>query len=204
MQTPQLKWSETRLWQLVEQRARPGADSDAIDRRIWDLFGETWAIMFTDLAGFSRQVAEFGIIHFLEVIMRQKQLLLPVISEHDGILIKIEADSLLCIFRRAARAHQAALAMQAACASYNVDKRPEDQVLLCIGLGFGELLRIGDSDVYGREVNAASKLGEDTATAGEILLTNDAWQELCRDPELRAEELGVEVAGSPHNFRILY
>ena len=37
--------SEGRLERLIEERLRPDADKDAIDRRIWDLFGERWAIM---------------------------------------------------------------------------------------------------------------------------------------------------------------
>jgi hypothetical protein len=55
---------EEKLWRLIELRAQPNADTAAIDRRIWDLFGERWAVMFTDLSGFSRRVAEFGITHF--------------------------------------------------------------------------------------------------------------------------------------------
>ena len=75
------KGSEGRLWRLVEERARPGADTARIDQRIWDLFGEEWAVMFTDLAGFSRQVAAFGIIHFLQEIFEQKRLLLPIVAD---------------------------------------------------------------------------------------------------------------------------
>ena len=45
--------------------------------------------------------------------------------------------------------------------------------MLCIGLGYGDMLRIGDADVFGAEVNAASKLGEDTAEAWEILVTGN-------------------------------
>ena len=67
-----LKCSEHRLWELIAERARPGADVKALDRRIWDLFGETWAIMFTDLSGFSRQVEKFGILHFLQIILEHK------------------------------------------------------------------------------------------------------------------------------------
>lgn len=89
---PRLKGSEARLWRLIDERARPGADRAAIDQRIWDMFGETWAVMFTDLAGFSRRVAEFGILHFLQIIREQHHLLLPVVADHDGILIKAEAD----------------------------------------------------------------------------------------------------------------
>ena len=107
-----LKSSEHRLWELIAERARQGVDLKALDQRIWDLFGETWAIMFTDLAGFSRQVEKFGILHFLQIILEHKELLSPIIRKHDGILIKIEADSLIVIFRRTASAVQCAVEMQ--------------------------------------------------------------------------------------------
>ena len=86
-----LKGSSARLWKLVELRTQPGADLEAIDQRIWDLFGEEWSVVFTDLSGFSRQVAKFGITHFLQIIHEQQRLLLPIVEEHDGILIKAEA-----------------------------------------------------------------------------------------------------------------
>ncbi len=166
-----LKVSEARLWRLIEARTKPGADVDAIDRRIWDLFGEDWAVMFTDLSGFSRQVERFGIIHFLQVIHEHKKLLLPIVESQDGLLVKQEGDSFLILFRRPERAVDCALMMQRACRQYNVDRKPEEQLLLCVGIGFGRVLRIGDADVWGKEVNTASKLGEDTAKSGEILVT---------------------------------
>ena len=45
--------SADRLEKLIAARLEAGADKVAIDRRIWRLFGETWAVMHTDLAGFS-------------------------------------------------------------------------------------------------------------------------------------------------------
>src|SRR6266850_1871604 len=106
-----LKGSEVRLWQLIHERTQRGADKERIDRRIWDLFGEEWSIMFTDLSGFSRQVAAFGIIHFLQIIFEQKRLLLLVAQRHDGILIKVEADSFLIVFKWADSALCCALEM---------------------------------------------------------------------------------------------
>jgi hypothetical protein len=70
-----LKVSQARLWALIEERCQPGADVAELDRRIGDLFGERWAVMFTDLSGFSRRVAEFGILHFLQVIHEQRKIL---------------------------------------------------------------------------------------------------------------------------------
>jgi class 3 adenylate cyclase len=173
--------SEQRLATLMAKRSEPGADRDAIDQRIWDLFGERWAVMFTDLAGFSRNVADFGILHFLQVMYSAEQMLLPIIEANDGILLKIEGDSYMVIFRNPAKAVAAALDMQAHLRVANDRLEPEEQVLLCIGIGYGDLLRIGDSDVFGQEVNAASKLGEDVARSYEILVTEAMRDIACAD-----------------------
>ena len=199
-----LKGSEVRLWQLIEARTRPGADVARIDERIWDLFGEDWAVMFTDLAGFSRHVEAFGIIHFLQEIYEQKRYLLPIVAEHDGILVKVEADSFLIIFKRAARAVRCAIEMQRACQALNASRAPEAKLLLCVGIGQGRILRIGDRDVFGHEVNAASKLGEDTAQANEILVTQAARDAAGDVAGVGYEELGIEVPASKRNYRVLY
>lgn len=170
--------SQDRLESLIRERLEAGADKARIDARIWDLFGEDWCVMFTDLSGFSRRVAEFGIIHFLQTMYESERLLVPVIEDYDGILLKAEGDSLLVIFRNAHKTLQCAIAMQAAVADYNETRPDEEKVLLCIGLGCGRVLRIGDSDVFGAEVNAASKLGEDVARAGQILVTG-AFRDSC-------------------------
>ncbi len=199
-----LKGSEVRLWKLIEERCAPGADIERIDQRIWDLFGESWAILFTDLSGFSRQVAAFGIIHFLQIIYEQKRLLLPVAARNDGILIKVEADSLLLIFKRASSALRCAIEMQRVCQEYSVSRPPEEALLLCIGIGFGRILRIGDIDVFGQEVNAASKLGEDTAKANEILVTAAVRAAADDVKDVRYEELAAAVPGSSENYRVVY
>lgn len=199
----ELNGGYARLWGLVEERTRPGADKARIDERIWDLFGETWAVMFTDLSGFSRQVEAFGIVHFLQIIYEQKRLFAPILQEHDGILVKIEADSFLVLFRRADMALSCALAMQAATVATNARKPPEEQILLCVGLGYGRILRIGDEDVFGAEVNASSKLGEDLAKAGEILVT-DAAKRACEGvPGVRYEPFQGAVPGSAANWRVI-
>lgn len=189
----ELKGSEARLWRLIDKRAQPGADVATIDRQIWDLFGEEWAVVFTDLSGFSRRVREFGILHFLQVISEHHKLLLPIIEEHDGLLVKTDGDSLLLLFRRPERALVCVERMMDACAAYNVGRAPEVQILLCAGIGFGEVLRIGDYEVWGREVNAASKLGEDTAKSGEIWVTEAVRQAI-------GTALPVEFIDSGHAF----
>ena len=96
---------------------------------------------------------------------------MPCIDHYDGILLKVEADSMLVIFRNVRKAIDCAVRMQQSVKAYNKDKEDTEKILLGVGLGFGQVLHIGDEDVFGAEVNAASKLGEDTATAWDILVT---------------------------------
>jgi adenylate cyclase len=192
------------LWQLIEERGRAGADAAAVDQRIWRRFGQLRAIMFSDLAGFSRQVERFGILHFLQVIHAQRKLLFPLVEAHGGTLLKEEGDSLLLVFDRMPAAFEAAVAMQRACRQHNLTLPPEEHVLLCLGLGYGEVLLVGHEDVWGREVNVASKLGEDTARAGEILLSGAAVAELGPIEGVVFEPIPQGLTPSDRNFRARY
>ena len=199
-----LSASEDRLEKLIQARLAPGADKERIDGRIWDLFGEEWCVMFTDLSGFSRNTAKFGIIHFLQTIHEAERLLIPVIEEHDGILLKVEGDSFLVIFRNVTKGVQGAVEMQRTLAVYNVDKSEEEKVLLCVGLGFGKILRIGDADVFGAEVNATSKLGEDIAKAGEILVTDTVKNRCAGLPGISFAQIDEVPPGAERAWSVAY
>lgn len=199
-----LSASEERLEKLIEARLAPGADKERIDGRIWDLFGEEWCVMFTDLSGFSRNTAKFGIIHFLQTIHEAERLLIPVIEEHDGILLKVEGDSFLVIFRNVTKGVQSAVEMQRTLAVYNADKLEEEKVLLCVGLGFGKILRIGDADVFGAEVNASSKLGEDIAKASEILVTDSVKNRCAGLPGVSFGLLDEVPSGADKAWKLEY
>jgi len=196
--------SEERLEKLIRERLKPGADKARIDERIWDLFGEEWCIMFTDLSGFSRNVAKFGITHFLQTIYESQRILIPIIDDYDGILIKVEGDSFLIIFRTIRKGMKCAMAMQRKLKVYNVDKPEEEKVLLCVGLGYGKILRIGDTDVYGAEVNAASKLGEDTADPWEILITNEVYERIRESKGFSFDLIDDTPPGAEGAYKVNY
>lgn len=196
--------SQLRLDKLMEERLKPGANTEKIDAQIWDLFGEDWAIMFTDLSGFSRNVEKFGIIHFLQIIYESQRLFVPLIDENDGILIKSVGDSLMVIFRKVEKAVDCAIAMQKAAKVYNQDKAAENQILLAIGLGYGRILKIGDADIFGAEVNAASKLGEDIGEAWEILGTLAVAEQVKERPDVHLEEIATVPPGASKAFQLIY
>ncbi len=195
---------EARLWRLIANRCKDDADLKSIDQQIWDLFGERWAIMFTDLAGFSRGVRSFGIIHFLQVIHEHNTLVAPIIDNHQGFLLKAEGDSLLAVFRRPESAVQCSIEMQRACQRISMRRNKEEAILLCIGLGYGDVLRVGEHEVFGAEVNAASKLGEDTAESHDILVT-EALASACSDVEgMQFDDYPVSLAGVSKAYRVKY
>lgn len=164
--------SRAAIEQLIQQRLLPNADISAIDARMWQLFGEKWAILYTDLVGFSRKVESFGIVHFLQIIYQSRQMFEPIVAQYNGQILKEEGDSFLMIFSDPVCALQAALAMHQASENFSAGKLDEDRVDLCVGLGWGQVLKIDDVDVFGSEVNSACKLGEDRAKKGETLATD--------------------------------
>ncbi len=196
--------SADRLEKLIAERLAPGADKAAVDRRIWRLFGEKWAVLYTDLSGFSRNVAEFGIIHFLQTIYESHRMLVPIIEKENGILLKTEGDSLIVLFRHVNDALRSAVAMQQCTQQYNKTRSDEEKVLLCVGIGFGDMLRIGDADVFGAEVNAACKLGEDIAKANDILLTGAASRAARLPLNTSLQPLESIPAGADAAFRLTY
>ena len=162
---------------LLAQRRLPDADKPAIDAAIFSRFGRTLAVMFTDLVGFSRVVEAFGIVHFLQLIQESEALFEPLLAAHGGHCLKHEGDSLLVVFEQPRQALACAQAMVQATRTANTPQRPpEERIEVCIGLGFGTVLRIDGNEVWGAEVNAASKLGEDMAKGSEIWVTDSFCQ----------------------------
>ena len=56
------------------------------------------------------------------------------------------------------------------------------------------ILNIADQDLYGNEVNLASKLGEDISAMGDILLTAAAHEQL-QGSDVVAHEETVSISG---------
>jgi adenylate cyclase len=72
---------------------------------------------------------------------------------------------------------------------------PTDDHLFCaIGIGFGDVLWLGDREMHGQEVNLASKLGEDIARESQILLTSGARAAI-DGSSLSTREATVSISG---------
>jgi class 3 adenylate cyclase len=192
------------LWDLIEVRASGESDPAEIDQRIWERFGVDGAIVFTDLAGFTRRINEAGLIHCLEVVYQSQRLLRPIIEQQGGVVIEVVADSMLLWFDDVDDSINCSVAMQRACTSYNKGKRPVDEILLCLGIGYGHTLKVDSARLAGPQVNLASKLGEDTAEGYEILVTDSVKEHATPNDDIEFVRTGVSFPGLLDVYRVNY
>lgn len=163
-----------RLDALLDARNEHPERLASIDAVIAAEFAQTHAVLVLDMSGFSRLVARYGTTHYLAMIRRMQTTAVPMVQNHGGRLVKQEADNLFCVFRTVDQAVAGARGINCAFAEAN-RFLPEDwDIHVSIGIGFGEVLMIDECDMFGHEMNLASKLGEDVALAGQVLLTEAA------------------------------
>ena len=183
------------LRELLRARNEHPERLGEIDRAIRDRFTRTLSVLVLDMSGFSRLTQRYGIIHFLAMIERMQQLVLPVVTapRHAGRLLKLEADNVYAVFPDAPLAVDAARDVQRRLDAANVVLPADWDLHACIGIGHGDVLAVGDHEVYGNEMNLASKLGEDVGCGGEILLTEAAYARLPAG-EVQAERLEATIS----------
>lgn len=184
---------EAELSRLLDARNEHPESLAEIDGEIWRRFGRTRAVLVLDMCGFSRLTMRYGITHFLAMIRRLQTIVRPVIAECGGRLVKTEADNVFATFDDVPPALVTARAIQRSLDAANT-YLPEDWDLHAgIGIGYGPILLIGDQDLFGSEMNVASKLGEDVAARGEILLSSAARERVAS--EFDATEIAVQLSG---------
>ncbi|MCC7357371.1 adenylate/guanylate cyclase domain-containing protein [Candidatus Uhrbacteria bacterium] len=165
------------LDELLIQRIEHPEKTKQIDVAIRKQFERTTAIFILDMSGFSKLVQKFGIIHYLAMILRMRRVVNPAIKAFRGMVIKFEADNCFAVFQNTDDALHASLQIQHDLEVANLATPDESDVHVSIGIGYGPTLLACD-DMYGNELNLASKLGEDVAERGEILITSAAKKSL--------------------------
>lgn len=189
-----LRNTRAELDRLLQARNEHPEKAAAIDAQIYTTFTQIHAIFVLDMSGFSRLTMRHGIIPFLAMIQRLTAIAFPLIDAYDGTLVKQEADNLFVIFPTVNVAVDAAVDLLKGLRAANSSLPDALDLHASIGIGYGEVLMVEDNDLYGNEMNLASKLGEDLARPNEILLTEAAFQQL--NPLSQAwEPLEVSIAG---------
>lgn len=160
---------------LADRPADP-AHAQAFDEALWAELGAEVAVLVVDLSGFTRSTKKHGVLHFLAVHARSLSLGRKAIEAAGGELVKTEADNLIAVFADCSKALDAAGRYHAACRAANAELPPAAHVEPCIGIAWGQVIRLSD-DVFGDAVNVAYKLGEDVARPWQVLVSETAVEQ---------------------------
>lgn len=190
---PTLRPPCAELEALLEQRNQHPERRRELDREIRRCFQAVRAVFILDMAGFSLSVQRRGIIHHLAKIHRMRAVVGQVIQTGGGTVVKFEADNAFATFASVAAALNAAVRINADLQAINRQVSEDDRIAVAIGIGYGTIL-LGRDDLFGDEVNLASKLGEDIAESGEILLTSRARRAL-RLRRYRFANVDLSISG---------
>ncbi|MEW5685273.1 MAG: adenylate/guanylate cyclase domain-containing protein [Pseudomonadota bacterium] len=162
------------LSRIIEEPEKRADITAEIERE----FTQRRAVMVLDMSGFSRTTQVHGVVSFLMMIHQMRLLAVPTIEARGGMLVKAEADNLYCLFEGVDDAVAAAREIIRQLSTVNVLLPAGRRLYASIGIGFGDVLVLAGEDLFGDEVNLASKLGEDVAQGGMVLLTEAARAEL--------------------------
>ena len=180
---------------LLYSQTESSEERHQIEESLWGNFGAEFAVFVLDMSGFSLLTRKYGIVHYLSMVRRMQLTTEPIVKSFGGFMIKYEADNCFAVFPDPLSAVNAAIAMQHAFSAANLLTSDELDIHISCGIDYGKILMIGREDCFGDPVNRASKIGEDLAAAGEILVTKEAIEMIPAEAGIRAHHLTVSISG---------
>jgi len=151
------------------------------------------AILTLDLTGFTVQAMKQPQLNALLRILDAQKVCIPALQEHGATLIRAFADDLVALFDDPGHAVDAAFEVHRRVQAFNHSGlSSETPPLACIGIGYGDVYRIGPNLSMGDEMNRAAKLGEDIARGNETLVTSSVYRALRHRSDVLFEQLASD------------
>lgn len=174
-------WSEAVYRDLLALQRGEMSESAFRSAHLWSR-----AILVLDMTDFTTSAISAGDMGSLLRILDAQKVILPVLEEYGTTMTHCFADDIFALFENPSVALDAAIEIQRRIAVFNESELASNfPTLCCIGIGFGEVLKIGPDLAQGAEMNMASKLGEDVARSREILLTENTYRAVSGRTDVR-------------------
>lgn len=188
---------DKRFEELLLQYAHDDSPTNRqqIETTLWKDFGVVKTVLVLDLSGFSLLTQKYGVVHYLSMVRRMQIISQPIIEEAGGQVVKFEADNCFAMFDEPLAAVRAAITLNHAFEEINFYTQEQFDIRVAIGIDHGDVLLIGGPDYFGDIVNTASKLGEDEARPGEILITERAFALIPSDAQIAADHVQLDISG---------
>ena len=174
----------------IEEFLRKRAE---IEQTIREKFQRDITVMFTDIASSTEFYEIYGDITGRAMIQRHNDLLVPLIEEHGGKVLRALGDGLMATFENPPDGARAAIAIQSTLAAENRDKKPSEQIWIKAAIHYGSGI-VEKGDVYGDMINTLARICS-AARKGEILVSQ-AYVDFVRgEPDISYDYVGIK------NFR---
>lgn len=144
-------------------------------------------IMFTDMVGYSR-ISSKDESNALKLLEEHNNILLLLINEHGGNVIKFIGDSIFAEFKNSTEAVNSALAIQKKIKKRNKQSKKNDRFEVRIGLHMGKFV-VKDDDLFGNDVNLGSRI-EGIAPPSGIAISNVVFETIQDDKQFFTREMG--------------
>ena len=190
--------SQQRFHSMLEQYSL-GTDALArqpLEARLWKEYGLQRVVLAVDMSGFSRLSHKHGLVHFMSMVLKMRHLSRPIIEAHGGTLVRFEADNAFAMFEDSLAAIRSAIALNQSFDRENVATADELDIHIACGIDRGEILVVERYlEFWGNAVIRASKLGEDLAAPGEILITREVADSLPAGADFTLRPVNVAISG---------
>lgn len=172
----------------------------------FQLYPQELCVVATDLSGFTYLTKKYGAIHFASVIVRMRQLLLPIIHDLSPIAIMTEADSFILVYENKMNAFFCGVLIKQLVNAYNetIISDFEDGSMdhfrirmdgIGIDCGTNIYHDITANKIYGGDgaFHTAHLLGEEVANDGEFLISQRFYNSI-REQECIAQQNVITFA----------
>jgi class 3 adenylate cyclase len=141
----------------------------------------TIAVMYTDMAGSTAFAERFGSRMAYDKAKKHDRLLLPLIEENHGKLVRMIGDASLSFFDDVADAARCAIAMQLRVSESNERDRPTiefeelEEIHIRIGIHYGKSVVSQEGerfDLFGRAVNTDSRVESGGGKQTDLILVS--------------------------------
>lgn len=145
------------------------------------------AVMFTDIKGFSRKMAENETGAF-DLLKKHDALMRVLTTKFGGRVIKSIGDSFMVDFSSAVNAVKCGIEAQKKFHSYNSGKSEFDRIEIRIGIHLGDVIIRGD-DIIGDGVNVASRI-ESITEPTRVCISGDVYHQVRNKMALKTFRIG--------------
>jgi class 3 adenylate cyclase/pSer/pThr/pTyr-binding forkhead associated (FHA) protein len=176
-----------RLEDLIRERTRLDVELERCKELV--------TVLFVDIVGSTRFYDEHGDVAGLVMVQKCLDLLIPLVEQHGGTVIKTIGDAILARFCDVEAAVRSAVDMQRSLAKHNLGRSPYDQIHIRVAINLGLALLKGN-DVFGDVVNVAARI-ESSADPNEIAISPSVYEKIRHLPDVpvRQKASGVELKG---------